>query len=182
LRATIQRGFDGFLGAVLRHDRAWRRVAVMAALSVAAPTAGGAQASEAPKGFQYVGFNILSGYDWEMPDPLDPRAKPPENVIPPSVLALNGKTVFLKGFMLPLDLDANGVTKFMLNAALDMCYFGAPVRMNDWVMVTMTGPKKAKFTHLPTAVWGQFEVGEEVRNGRTVSIYRLAAIDAKTES
>lgn len=84
--------------------------------------------------------------------------------------------------MLPLDLDANGVTKFMLNAALDMCYFGAPVRMNDWVMVTMTGPKKAKFTHLPTAVWGQFEVGEEVRNGRTVSIYRLAAIDAKTES
>jgi hypothetical protein len=84
--------------------------------------------------------------------------------------------------MLPLDLDAQGVTKFMLNAALDMCYFGAPVRLNDWVMVTMTGTKKAKFTHLPTAVWGVLEVGEEVRNGRTVSIYRLAAADAKTES
>ncbi len=146
------------------------------------PEAGLAQAAEAPKGFQYVGFNILSGYDWEMPDPLDPTAKPPVNVIPPGVKALSGKQVFLKGFMLPLDLDANGVTKFMLNAALDMCYFGAPVRLNDWVMVTMTGTRKAKFTHLPTAVWGTLEVGEEVRNGRIVSIYRLSAVDAKTES
>lgn len=155
-------------------------VLAIASGTLAAPAH--AQASEAPKGFQYVGFNILSGYDWEMPDPLDPGAKPPVNVIPPSVKALTGKPVYLKGFMLPLDLDANGVTKFMLNAALDMCYFGAPVRLNDWVMVTMTGTKKAKFTHLPTAVWGTLEVGEEIRNGRTVSIYRLAAVDAKTES
>jgi len=151
------------------------------ALTVLGGTAA-AQQGEAPKGFQYVGFNILSGYDWEMPDPLDPAAKLPENVIPSSVKALHGKQVYLKGFMLPLDLDASGVTKFMLNAALDMCYFGAPVRLNDWVMVTMTGTRKAKFTHLPTAVWGTLDVGEEVRNGRTVSIYRLSAVDAKTES
>jgi len=157
-------------------------LAVTAVGATVVPSRAHAQSGEAPKGFQYVGFNILSGYDWEMPDPLDPTAKPPVNVIPPTVKALSGKQVFLKGFMLPLDLDASGVTKFMLNAALDMCYFGAPVRLNDWVMVTMTGTRKAKFTHLPTAVWGTLEVGEEVRNGRTVSIYRLAAVDAKTES
>jgi hypothetical protein len=166
----------------MRRYRAVLTAVVAAGLVTFAPAVARAQAGEAPKGFQYVGFNILSGYDWEMPDPLDPGAKPPENVIPPSVKALHGKPVYLKGFMLPLDLDAQGVTKFMLNAALDMCYFGAPVRLNDWVMVTMTGTKKAKFTHLPTAVWGVLEVGEEVRNGRTVSIYRLAAADAKTES
>lgn len=168
--------------SVLAHVR-WALAAVaMAVVGAWAAGTAHAQAAEAPKGFQYVGFNILSGYDWEMPDPLDPTAKPPVNVIPPAVKALSGKQVFLKGFMLPLDLDANGVTKFMLNAALDMCYFGAPVRLNDWVMVTMTGSKKAKFTHLPTAVWGTLEVGEEVRNGRIVSIYRLSAVDAKTES
>lgn len=169
-------------GRCVRSVHVRRLLVVFAALCTVLPGEVRAQASEAPRGFQYVGFNILSGYDWEMPDPLDPRAKPPENIIPSAVRALNGKSVFLKGFMLPLDLDAQGVNKFMLNAALDMCYFGAPVRMNDWVMVTMTGPKKAKFTHLPTAVWGRFEVGEEVRNGRTVSIYRLAAVDAKTDS
>jgi hypothetical protein len=136
---------------------------------------------DVPKGFQYVGFNILSGYDWEMPDPLDPTAKVPKNEIPATVKALNGKPIYLKGFMLPLDLDAQGVTKFMLNASIDMCYFGAPVRLNDWIMITMKTGKKAKFTHLPTAVWGRLEVGEEIKNGRTVSIYRLMAEDAKTE-
>ena len=146
-----------------------------------APSAAGAQSDEVPKGYQYVGFNILSGYDWEMPDPLDPTAKVPRNVIPASVKSLDGKAVYLKGFMLPLDLDAQGVTKFMLNASIDMCYFGAPVRLNDWIMITMKTGKKARFTHLPTAVWGRIEVGEEIRNGRTVSIYRLVADDAKTE-
>lgn len=163
------------------YQRAVLALVWAAGLLAVHPTISQAQA-DAPKGFQYVGFNVLSGYDWEMPDPLDPGAKLPPNVIPPSVKGLNGKQVYLKGFMLPLDLDANGVTKFMLNASIDMCYFGAPVRLNDWVMVTMKGPKKAKFTHLPTAVWGVLEVGEEVRNGRTVSIYRLTAEDAKTES
>jgi hypothetical protein len=157
------------------------RTTLFAALLLTVAQAARAQ-DDVPRGFQYVGFNILSGYDWEMPDPLDPTAKPPKNEIPTTVKALDGKMVYLKGFMLPLDLDAQGVTKFMLNASIDMCYFGAPVRLNDWIMITMKPGKKAKFTHLPTAVWGRLEVGEEVRNGRTVSIYRLTAEDAKTES
>lgn len=156
------------------------RSAVLALAFAALPAVASAQ-DDVPKGYQYVGFNILSGYDWEMPDPLDPTAKVPKNEIPTSVKALNGKPVYLKGFMLPLDLDAQGVTKFMLNASIDMCYFGAPVRLNDWIMITMKPGKKAKFTHLPTGVWGRLEVGEEIKNGRTVSIYRLTADDARTE-
>ncbi|MBL8962426.1 MAG: DUF3299 domain-containing protein [Gemmatimonadetes bacterium] len=157
-----------------------RHTTLLAALTLSLAQVAQAQ-DDVPRGFQFVGFNILSGYDWEMPDPLDPTAKPPKNVIPATVKALDGKMVYLKGFMLPLDLDAQGVTKFMLNASIDMCYFGAPVRLNDWIMITMKPGKKAKFTHLPTGVWGRLEVGEEVRNGRIVSIYRLTAEDAKTE-
>lgn len=160
-----------------------RRWSFLACLLLLLPATGlRAQGSDVPRGFQSVSFNVLSGFDWEMPDPLDPGAQTAPNVIPPSVKALHGKPVYLKGFMLPLDLDASGVSRFMLNASLDMCYFGAPVRLNDWVMVTMRGGQKAKFTHLPTAVWGVLEVGEEVRNGRTVSLYRLAAVDAKSAS
>lgn len=150
-------------------------------LATALVTSPAVAQDDVPKGYLSVGFNILSGYDWEMPDPLDPTAKPPKNEIPSTVRALDGKQVYLKGFMLPLDLDAHGVTKFMLNASIDMCYFGAPVRLNDWIMITMKPGKKAKFTHLPTGVWGRLEVGEEVKNGRIVSIYRLVADDAKTE-
>ena len=139
-----------------------------------------AQPLNTAKQYQTVGFDFLSGFDVEMPDPLDPEAKKPDITIPSSIKALNGKQVAIRGFMLPIDLDAKGVSKFMLNASFDMCYFGAPVRFNDWVMVTMKGGKKAKFTHLATNVFGRLEVGEEVKDGRVVSIYRLAADGAET--
>ena len=84
-----------------------------------------------------VAFSALSNYEYELPDPLEPSSKAPTNVIPASVKALNGKMVSLEGFMLPLDLTPEGVSVFMLNASLDLCYFGAPVRMNEWVLEKM---------------------------------------------
>jgi hypothetical protein len=63
----------------------------------------------------------------------------------------------------------------MLNASLDMCYFGAPVRINDWIMVKMKPGKKAAFSHLAYRVSGVLEVGEELKNGRVQSLYRMQA-------
>jgi hypothetical protein len=131
--------------------------------------------------YQTVSFSTISNYEYELPDPLDPSSKAPQNVIPAAVKALNGKMVALEGFMLPLDLTPDGVSVFMLNASLDMCYFGAPVRMNEWVLVKMKAGKRAKFTHLATTVKGRFEVGEEMRNGRVASLYRLEADLAEVE-
>ncbi len=131
--------------------------------------------------YQPVSFSTISNYEYELPDPLDPSSKAPQNVIPAAVKALNGKMVALEGFMLPLDLTPDGVSVFMLNASLDMCYFGAPVRMNEWVLVKMKAGKRAKFTHLATTVKGRFEVGEEMRNGRVASLYRLEADLAEVE-
>jgi len=145
-----------------------------AALLFAAISAGEARAQP----YKPVGFEVLGAFEMEIPDPLDP--KPIKIDIPPSIQALDGKRISVKGFILPLDLDTKGVSRFMLNASLDMCYFGAPVRYNDWVMVTMKGGKKAKFTHLPTQVSGLFSVGKEMKNGRVVSIYRLLADEAVT--
>lgn len=149
----------------------------LVALAAAARPAG-AQLRVAAK-YQPVAFDLLSSFDIDMPDPLDPKPAPPNILVPDPVKALNGRLIALRGFMLPLDLDAKGVSKFMLNASLDMCYFGAPVRFNDWVMVTMPAGKKAKFSHLPTNVTGRFEVGQELKNGRIVSLYRMAADDAE---
>ena len=131
--------------------------------------------------YQPVAFSALSNYEYELPDPLEPSSKAPSNVIPPSVKALHGKMVSLEGFMLPLDLTPEGVSVFMLNASLDLCYFGAPVRMNEWVLVKMKAGTRAKFTHLATTVKGRFEVGEEMRNGRVTSLYRLVADIAEVE-
>lgn len=133
-------------------------------------------------GFEAVTFSTLSNFEYELPDPLDASAKPNLNQVPAAIKALNGKQVSIRGFMLPLDLDNTGVGEFMLNGSLDMCYFGAPVRMNEWVLVRMAGAKKARFTHLPLVVSGTLEVGEQLKNGRVMSLYRMSALSAETEA
>jgi len=131
--------------------------------------------------YQRVDFNKLSNYEYELPDPFDPTPRTLLNEVPAAIKALNGKLVSIEGFMLPLDLNPEGVSQFMLNASIDMCYFGAPVRMNEWILVKMKGGKRAKFTHLALNVKGRLEVGEEMKNGRVASLYRLEADSAEIE-
>jgi uncharacterized protein len=150
------------------------------ALTFTAFAAAGALALGAA--FEPVSFSTLSNFEYELPDPLDPSAKPNLNQVPAPIKALNGKQVSIRGFMLPLDLDNTGVGEFMLNGSLDMCYFGAPVRMNEWVLVRMAGTKKARFTHLPIVVSGTLEVGEQMKNGRVMSLYRMSAVSAETDT
>ena len=131
--------------------------------------------------YQPVDFNKLSNYEYELPDPFDPTPRTALNKIPDAIKGLDGKLVAIEGFMLPLDLNPEGVSQFMLNASIDMCYFGAPVRMNEWILVKMKGGKRAKFTHLALNVKGRIEVGEEMKNGRVASLYRLEADSAEIE-
>lgn len=139
-----------------------------------------AAGTDTKPGYQEVSFGLLSDFEYEVPDPLaGPVASQPPNVIPPNVKALNGRKIAVRGFMLPLDLDQDGVTQFLLNGSFDMCYFGAPVRMNEWILVTMKGGQKTPFTHLATMVYGTVEVGEEVKNGRVLSLYRMQADSAE---
>lgn len=138
-----------------------------------------AAAQDAKPGYQTVSFAQLSDYEYEVPDPLTNGGVAGANVIPAKVKALDGRKLAVRGFMLPLDLDQNGVSQFLLNGSFDMCYFGAPVKMNEWILVTMKGGKKTPFTHLATLVYGTLSVGEEIKNGRVMSLYRMQADGAE---
>jgi hypothetical protein len=151
--------------------RGWATLAIAVAVVVGAALLGA-------ETYQAVSFATLAGFEYELPDPLDPHAKPQPDQVPEKVKALNGKAVAIRGFMLPIELEVDGVSLFMLNANLDMCYFGAPVRPNDWIMVRMKPGVKAKFTHSGLTVSGRLEVGEEIRNGRVMSLYRMEAESA----
>ena len=129
-----------------------------------------------------VNFNYLSDYyyhspdSWGTPDPeLVKKSK-----IPDDIKALNGKKVSVSGFMMPINADAEGATEFVLNGNFDMCGFGGPVSMNEWMMVRYKGKGKVPYTHLPMTVFGTLEVGEEYRDGRVYSLYRLQADAAST--
>ncbi len=47
--------------------------------------------------------------------------------------------------------------------------------MNQWVLVRVRDDQRVLFSHSPIRVYGQLEVGEEIRDGRVVSLYRMQA-------
>ena len=125
--------------------------------------------------YQGVTFDVLAGFAYgEARGPFG-VALPAENreAIPAQIVALSGRRVSVSGFMLPLDFDGEGVTQFLLNANYDMCYFGAPTRPNDFIVVTMRDGRRTRFVHTPVVVFGTLEVGEERKGDRVVSIYRM---------
>ena len=126
--------------------------------------------------YQPISFYKLSSFEYytpisdEKPDP----EKQAKNKIPDEIMALNGQKVSLSGFMLPYKVDDQGnVTEFSLNGNFDMCYFGAPVSLNEWVMVKMDENLSVKYTHQPIRISGILEVGEEYKDGQVASLYRL---------
>jgi hypothetical protein len=163
-----------------RVRRSWRLATMVAVVaSIGIPVGVPAHVRAADAEYQEINFTVLSGFDYDLPDPLDPSTKLNLNQVPAKVKGLHGKKVSVRGFMLPLDIQADGVSLFMLNASFDMCYFGAPVRMNEWIMVRMKPGKKATFSHLAFRVSGVLEVGEELKNGRVQSLYRMQADTAE---
>ncbi len=126
--------------------------------------------------YQQLSFYKLSNFEYVTPNPFEKKdeQKIVENIIPQEILDLNNTKVGLSGFMLPYEVDDDGnVSEFALNGNFDMCYFGAPVALNEWIMVKMDKNIKVKYTHKPIQVYGVLEVGEENKDGDVVSLYRL---------
>jgi hypothetical protein len=126
--------------------------------------------------YQQISFYKLSSFEYFTPDPFEKTVekKVVGNVIPQEILDLNGTKVALSGYMLPYKVDDEGdVSEFSLNGNYDMCYFGAPVALNEWVMVKLNNNLKVKYTHRPIKVFGVLEVGEDNKDGDVTSLYRL---------
>jgi hypothetical protein len=124
---------------------------------------------ELSREYKSITFNNLS--DFELMS---------KNSIPNEIKALNGQKISLSGFMMPIDLDAEGSREFVLNGNFDMCGFGGPTSINQWVVVKYTGNGKVPYMHLPMTIFGELEVGEEYRDGSLFSIYRMKAKAAST--
>ncbi len=137
------------------------------------------------EGYQYLDISDLAGFDYYT---APPGEKPDEkllaeNVIPEKIKNLNGRRVSITGFMMPVDVDDEGfVREFALNGNYDMCFYGAPSQINQWIHVKMQPGAKARFSHNPTTVSGTLEVGELVEDGQVISLYRLTGDKASGAS
>lgn len=131
--------------------------------------------------YERLNWATLASFEYELPDPLtlkSGKAEPRTDVFPEKVKALHGRHVVAEGFIIPLDVTPSGASMFVLNPDVDVCMFGIPPRLNDWVLVTMPPGQRVMVSHLPTTVKGRLWVGEEIRNGRVTSLYRIEAESA----
>ena len=131
-----------------------------------------------------VNFGALGNFEYEVPYPEDIRkADDPMDVIgdqvPSEVKALNGEKIVAIGYMMPIDVDRKGrIKSFALVEDLASCCYGIPPAMNQWIMVEMKeGEFAGYYNDIPTAVFGQIEIGEEIEDGYIMSLYRMTATE-----
>jgi len=104
---------------------------------------------------------------WELDETL---AQP----FPPHVLALEGRVVSIRGFMLP-DVDFENIRKFHMVRSLWGCCFGSPPRMNEIVLVRVPGEAGLDYTYNTLEVTGPLSVVWEIEDGLVNDLYRLEA-------
>lgn len=150
-----------------------------AKVEAAAKTGGEAKIA---KDYKPVAFKDISTWTYSQPTAKeleqDPAAvvKSAKERIPAEIWELDGKKIALEGFMSPIDFDKTGVKSFSLIHNAIGCCFGMFPKMNEWVYVEMTGDKKCDFFSVePATIYGTFSVGEEIKDGYVVSLFRMQA-------
>lgn len=94
--------------------------------------------------------------------------------IPEDVLALNGTTVKLHGFMIPID-QSERVTKFVLVADLFACCFGQPPQLQHTAVVLCPPGKAVQYYPEEINVTGELTVAEVRDEGYVTHIFELKA-------
>ena len=144
------------------------------AAAVAKPEVATTSATEGD--FAVVGFDKLSTFKYEVPDDVAtnaPAGKNPDEQIPTTVKAFNGKRVSLKGFMLPLKVEGGLVTELLIMRDQSMCCYGGVPKINEWVSVKMTGKGVKPIMDQAVTMYGTLKVGAIRENGYLVGIYQL---------
>lgn len=109
-----------------------------------------AYATEVPEGYSRLnftdhiskkGFVVENGYAMPHPD----------------VMALDGKKVFLKGYMYPTR-QTEGITAFVFCRDSGDCCFGGQPKVQDMIVVRMDGDKTTEFANGLVSVAGTFKL------------------------
>jgi hypothetical protein len=132
--------------------------------------------------YNKVSFKALGGFKYEVPDPEVVRAqadptKAPGDQVPELLRKIDDAPVLVAGFMVPIDLDAEGnVRTFALTQDQMFCCYGVPPKMNEWVMVQMAEGHTTEYkNNIPVAVYGTLDIGEEIDDGYVLSLYRMTS-------
>src|SRR5580704_2506416 len=130
--------------------------------------------------FDDLYFNYRPPVDVEHPDGNITKAAKTPVAIPPQILALNGKKVAIRGFVIPL-ANSNGQTtkEFLFADELVSCLFCAMLGYDQWMVGDTVDPKgfdiKDEEFDEPITIYGTLEVAPKFEDGEFTGIYRIKA-------
>jgi hypothetical protein len=122
-------------------------------------------ATECPADAERVSF-----YDLNPPSKNDP-AVPTEKAI-----SLDGKKVFIKGYVYP-DGQSSNIQTFVLIPDLGTCCFGGQPRLTDMILVTLRDPERTVYNQRKRGVTGILRVDPNLKplQGLTGVYYQMEA-------
>ncbi len=88
---------------------------------------------------------------------LQPEPTQSGNQIPKSARALDGKKVFIKGFMMPSNRQS-GIRAFLLCRDDDTCCFGGDPKIHDRILVMLEDDQTIDFTAQQIKIAGEFRI------------------------
>ncbi len=111
-----------------------------------------------PAWLTYVYFTeVPEGYERVSYADLQPEVDQPGQVVPPAAMELEGRDVFIKGYIYP-GREKNGIRQFLLVRDQGDCCFGGNPKLTDRIQVTMKGGKSVTFQPRLHKVAGKFHV------------------------
>lgn len=118
---------------------------------------------------------VPDGYDRIAFSQLQPDSEVPGQLFPPGALDLDGKRVFIKGYVKPGSQSA-GMQDFLLVRDLRECCFGdSTPKLTDMVMVRLKDPLRAEFSLWSRGLAGTFRVRPEALGRPDSVLYYLEA-------
>jgi hypothetical protein len=98
--------------------------------------------------------------------------------IPDDVKALNGCTIRLHGFMIPMD-QAENITQFALVPSLFSCCYGQPPQIQHTLVVHCPKGKAVSYYPDEIIVEGKLKVDEKKDDGYIISVFEIDASSVK---
>jgi hypothetical protein len=109
-------------------------------------------ATEVPDGYARISFGTMK------PDELEERNG---NIVPTEVSSLEGKNVFIKGYIRPDSVTVpRGIDEFLLVRDNNQCCFGdmSKIKYYEQIMVKMTGDHRVDFSRGVFAIGGKLHI------------------------
>lgn len=125
-----------------------------------------AYATEVPEGYERASYDLLQ-----------PPADEPDGTVPASARQLDGKQIFIKGYVYPgaYESDDKGITKFVLVRDNGQCCFGGQPKITDMIHVTLVGDLRLEYSPRMHRVAGKFTVASSQAGELGGVVYQMTA-------